>query len=240
MFAGRAEPGLYWRNSSTSTFGPADRCPAFRAGLGHNGISSLNNKLTLSSSPVEEASLPSDDAIRQALLRMGSGARPQKQPPRQQPQHQQRSGVQTGPHAGDSRRRRFSENERVPVEYVGRDRGASRADPVEPAAFGAAPELDKLQRILELERRAREAAEQNASELKLQLQAMQTRLAHVTIELDEMRATRAAEAAATAVALSNAATTAAAAEKAPARPRIRTRHADFDDEQEPVTWWIRE
>ncbi|MBE7211819.1 MAG: hypothetical protein INR65_12440 [Gluconacetobacter diazotrophicus] len=202
----------------------------------------MNNKLTLSSLPAEEASTPSDDAIRQALLRMGSGFK-------QQRQHRPESSAAAP--TGEIRRRRFSQNEHVPVEYVGRerDRASPRAESAPEPLFNvpSPPDGDavsRLERALDRERQMREAAEQAAAELKSQLNGLRTRIAHLDIELGELRATRAAEAAATAVALSNAASGVAATppdrDAVPSsRPRGRPRSRPLveEEEQEPVKWW---
>ena len=215
--------------------GPAAEAPSVGVGglrlrLDQDGTFSLNTKLTLTpASSAEDVDIPSDDAIRQALLRMGSGSRTQRQ---------HRPDLPAAPN-GETRRRRFSQNEHVPVEYVGRDRGGSRAEPAEVLFSPPPPDQSGLERALDRERQARELAEREATELKTQLQGARTRIAHLEIELGELRATRAAEAAATAVAISNAAGTTPVRDAAVARPRgrPRLRRVDEDDEQEPVKWW---
>ena len=125
----------------------------------------LNQKLSLNTAPAEddEAS-PSDDAVRQALLRMGGGGAPR------------RGGEQAAPgNAGpDSRRRRFSQNENVPVEYVSRDRSGGTA-----RHEGENADPTAQTRALERERQLRETAERALQEMRTALQAAQTRLAHL-------------------------------------------------------------
>lgn len=217
----------------------------------------MNQKLSLTSAPSEdEGEVPSDDAVRQALLRMGGSAGGS---PR-------RGGEQASPSPAtpDSRRRRFSQNENVPVEYVSRDRQggqAGRHDPGEGHDPSAA-----LGRALERERQLREAAERSLGEVRAALHVAQTRLAHLEIEVEEARAQRVALPAALAAAPPVVAPPAAAPpavlpvaseapgpargvvpEPEPLRPargrgRPRTVRAEVgpEDEPEPVKWWIRD
>ena len=220
----------------------------------------LNHKLTLSSAPSEDEDLsPSDDAVRQALLRMGgsNGGSPR------------RGGDQMSPSGAtaDSRRRRFSQNENVPVEYVSRDRPGERLTARHDAGEGSDP-VASLTRTLERERQLRETAERTLQETKSALQATQTRLGHLELALEEAR--RAAREAAAApiplpvpafvapVAAEPEATEGAPASAtvaAPAldvvveaprptrgrgRPRLTPRvEVAPEDEPEPVKWWIR-
>ena len=192
----------------------------------------LNQKLSLTSAPSEEEALtPSDDAVRQALLRMGGGSNGGS--PR-------RGGEQVspGPATPESRRRRFSQNENVPVEYVSRDRQGGQAARHEPGE-GTDPSA-ALGRALERERHLREAAERTLAEVRGALQVAQTRLAHLEIEVEEARAQR--------VALPPVvATPEPVSEPEPPRPargrgRPRTVRVavEPEDEPEPVKWWIRD
>ncbi len=194
----------------------------------------MNQKLSLTSAPPDdEGDVPSDDAVRQALLRMGGSNNGGSL---------RRGGEQAmpGPTTPDSRRRRFSQNENVPVEYVSRDRQggqAARHDMGE----GHDPSTG-LGRALERERQLREAAERTLGEVRAALQVAQTRLAHLEIEVEEARAQRVA-----------AAVAAEAPEPAPApepdavrpvrgrgRPRTIRAQVEPEDEPEPVKWWIRD
>ena len=175
----------------------------------------MNQKLSLNSqvdSPSDDALTPSDDAVRQALLRMGAGSGQNGGQSGNQHggQHFQgrRGGEQVSAASAspDARRRRFSQNEHVPVEYVSRDRQAGRHDVSrheqsrheqgrldqgrhEPAEAGD-DRTAMLERELDRERQARLAAERSLAETKLALQNAQTRLAHLEIDLTEARAQR--------------------------------------------------
>lgn len=180
----------------------------------------MNQKLSLNSqedSPSEDALTPSDDAVRQALLRMGAGGGQNGGQSGNQHggQHFQarRGGEQVSAASAspDARRRRFSQNEHVPVEYVSRDRQAGRHDasrhdqgrhdqgrhdqgrPDQGRHEAAEPGDDRtamLERELDRERQARLTAERGLAETKLALQNAQTRLAHLEIDLTEARAQR--------------------------------------------------
>ncbi len=200
----------------------------------------LNQKLSLTSAPAEdEGPTPSDDAVRQALLRMGGGNNGGS--PR-------RGGEQAspGPATPDSRRRRFSQNENVPVEYVSRDRQGGQAARHEPGE-GTDPSA-ALNRALERERQLRETAERTLGEVRTALQVAQTRLAHLEIEVEEARAQRVAVAPVVApvVAAVAAAVPEPVLEPEPpravrgrGRPRTRV-EVEPEDEPEPVKWWIRD
>ncbi len=202
----------------------------------------MNQKLSLTSAPSEdEDEVRSDDAVKQALLRMGgsnSGT-------------SRRGGEQAspGPATPDSRRRRFSQNENVPVEYVSRDRQGGQA-----ATRHDAGDLHDasagLGRALERERQLREAAERTLGEVRAALHVAQTRLAHLEIEVEEARAQRAAMIVAPeapGLVAEPAPEPVPVAEPEPPRPargrgRPRTVRAEAEpeDEPEPVKWWIRD
>ncbi len=192
----------------------------------------LNQKLSLTSAPAEdEGATPSDDAVRQALLRMGGGGNGGS--PR-------RGGEQAspGPATPDSRRRRFSQNENVPVEYVSRDRQGGQAARHEPGE-GTDPSA-ALGRALERERQQREAAERTLGEVRAALQVAQTRLAHLEIEVEEARAQRvAAPPVAAAVPEPVPEPEPPRAVRGRGRPRTRV-EVEPEDEPEPVKWWIRD
>ncbi len=192
----------------------------------------LNQKLSLTNAPSEdEGQVASDDAVRQALLRMGgsSGGSPR------------RGGEQAlpGPATPDSRRRRFSQNENVPVEYVSRDRQGGQAARHD-AGEGHDPSA-ALGRALERERQLREAAERTLGEVRAALQVAQTRLAHLEIEVEEARAQRVAVAA---VASEAPEPVTEPEPSRPARGRGRPRavrvEVEPEEEPEPVKWWIRD
>jgi hypothetical protein len=214
----------------------------------------LNQKLTLSSAPTEDEDLtPSDDAVRQALLRMGGSSSPSR-----------RGGEQVSPGgvSADSRRRRFSQNENVPVEYVSRERQGERQGSRHETGEGPDPSA-ALNRALERERQLRETAERSLQEVRASLQVAQTRLAHLEIDLEEAR--RVARSVPVApvvapvvtpvvapveesVAAPPAAPVAAPADEpvpeAPRRGRGRPRltprsNVSSADEPEPVKWWIK-
>ena len=200
----------------------------------------MNQKLSLTSAPSEdEDEVRSDDAVKQALLRMGGSNGGTSR----------RGGEQAspGPATPDSRRRRFSQNENVPVEYVSRDRQGGQA-----ARHDAADVHDAsagLSRALERERQLREAAERTLGEVRAALHVAQTRLAHLEIEVEEARAQRAAMVVPEAPGLvpEPAPEPVPVAEPEPLRPargrgRPRTVRAEAEpeDEPEPVEWWIRD
>ena len=198
----------------------------------------MNQKLSLTSAPSEdedEDEVRSDDAVKQALLRMGGSNGGTSR----------RGGEQAspGPATPDSRRRRFSQNENVPVEYVSRDRQGGQA-----ARHDAADVHDAsagLGRALERERQLREAAERTLGEVRAALHVAQTRLAHLEIEVEEARAQRAAMVVPEAPVPEPAPEPVAESEPLrPARGRGRPRtvraEAEPEDEPEPVKWWIRD
>jgi hypothetical protein len=181
----------------------------------------LNQKLSLNSqvdSPSDDALTPSDDAVRQALLRMGAGSGQNGNQHGGQHFQGRRGGEQVSAASAspDARRRRFSQNEHVPVEYVSRDRQAGRHDTSrhEPgrheqsrheqgrhdqgrldqgrheSAEAGDDRTAMLEREFDRERQARLAAERGLAETKLALQNAQTRLAHLEIDLTEARAQR--------------------------------------------------
>ena len=203
----------------------------------------MNQKLSLTSAPSEdEDEVRSDDAVKQALLRMGGSNGGTSR----------RGGEQAspGPATPDSRRRRFSQNENVPVEYVSRDRQGGQAAARHDA--GDAHDASAgLGRALERERQLREAAERTLGEVRAALHVAQTRLAHLEIEVEEARAQRAAmvvpEAPGPVPEPAPASALVAEPEPEPLRPargrgRPRTVRAEAEpeDEPEPVKWWIRD
>ncbi len=197
----------------------------------------LNQKLSLTSAPAEDEGLtPSDDAVRQALLRMGGGSNGGS--PR-------RGGEQAapGPVTPDSRRRRFSQNENVPVEYVSRDRQGGQTSRHEPGE-GTDPSA-ALGRALERERQLREAAERTLGEVRAALQVAQTRLAHLEIEVEEARAQRVAAVPVPAAPVPTVPEPPPEPEPSRAvrgrgRPKAARAEVEPEDEPEPVKWWIRD
>lgn len=159
----------------------------------------------------------SDNAVRQALLRLGAGER--KAPPRSE-----RGGAQAGRPAT---RHRFVQDGEVSVQYAERPRHA--APPSAPAADAAV--LEALREELGRERQLRLDAEAALREVQTSLQ---TRLAHLEFDLQEARARAEApheEVVVTEVPLPR-----------PARPAKRpARLAETNEaaEPEPVKWWIR-
>ena len=168
------------------------------------------------------AQSPSDDAVRQALLRLGSGARKDSRP-----DNSGRSTQSGRPVV----RRRFVQDGEVAVEYAERPRQA-----VQPVANNSAA-LDELREELARERHSRNDAEAAVRELKLSLQTCQTRIAHLEMALEEARAAPPPVAAAP-----------VQDEPKPARDGVRPARrayvrkvatADGEPEPEPVKWWIK-
>lgn len=168
----------------------------------------------------------SDNAVRQALDRLSNSA------------SSHRGGVRAAPSAPlpGSRRRRFTQNEDVVVEYVSRNLQLDAHDMHEPSTAFPAQHEELLQ-----EREMREKAEQALHETRAVLQVMQTRLAHLEMDLTEARAQRLRvedEAAAARASL-------ASADK-PSYDRLpspRTRQKPIatleDAEPQPVKWWLK-
>ncbi|MCQ8278136.1 hypothetical protein NFI95_06700 [Acetobacteraceae bacterium KSS8] len=220
--------------------------------------------------------MPSDDAVRQALLRMGSGRprgvsattmMPERQTERahDRPHGYQSGGNRRGAETGqavspDARRRRFSQNEHVPVEYVSRDRTARGHEPLRLDAGRvemAEPAEDRtgfLERELERERQARQAAEAALAEKTKAFETLRTRVAHLEIDLQEARSQRQAMIELAQSAAQHAAETRVvaglpaandeddAAGPAPVRrgrgrPRRVPVPVEADAEPEPVKWW---
>lgn len=179
----------------------------------------MRDKLTLDPAQAAGPSdiAASDDAVRQALLRLGGG---------EARMLHARSDRQTPQAVRSNTRHRFVQDGEVAVEYAERARQPAPA-PVPPDTTL----VDSLREELAQERRARVTAEASARELQISLQACQTRLAHVEITLDEAR-TRAAAAAEEAIARARVVTT-----RAPRKPAAAP--ADAEAEPEPVKWWIK-
>lgn len=163
----------------------------------------MNQKLTLNpaADSSDDVATPTDDAVRQALLRMGSGKPRAAGGFQHGGQHnggQRRGGEQAQAAAAspDARRRRFSQNENVPVEYVSRDRQPGRHEPLRldlGRADAQEPADDRagfLERELERERQARLAVERALEEARTALTAVRTRVAHLEIDIQEARAQR--------------------------------------------------
>lgn len=113
----------------------------------------------------------SDNAVRQALLRLGAGER--KAPPRSE-----RGGAQAG---RPTTRHRFVQDGEVSVQYAERPRNSVL--PSAPAADAAV--VEALREELNRERQLRLDAEAALREVQTSLQ---TRLAHLEFDLQEARA----------------------------------------------------
>ncbi|WP_419729919.1 hypothetical protein [Lichenicola sp.] len=175
------------------------------------------------SMPVGSVAQPgSDDAVRQALLRLGSGARPDQR------QDAQGRTAQSGRPVV---RRRFVQDGEVAVEYAERPR-----QPAQPVQNNAAV-LDQLREELARERQTRTEAEAAVRELKLSLQTCQTRVAHLEMALEEARAVPPPFAAAP---VQDEPMPAPDAPRPVRRQYVRkVASTDAAPEPEPVKWWIK-
>ena len=240
----------------------------------------MADKLVLRGTPSADTSSEtalSEEGVRQALARLGRGAsqeaseerRPDQGREAQDP-FRQLGGGQGGQRRTSAapmhklKRPAFVQDGDVVVEYAGRERphhdggDQGRADPGRTA-------LDMLRDEVARERRAREEAERGLNETKLALQGLQTRLAHLELDLNEARsaaraaleeaATVAAEHAqaakpvtaepAKAAAPVEAEPEANAAAERPAAlrvPKVRRQQAMpriSTREPQPVKWWIK-
>lgn len=178
----------------------------------------MRDKLTLDPAHAADSTdiSASDNAVRQALLRLGGGdSRASHARGDRQPAQAVRSTT----------RHRFVQDGEVAVEY------AERARQPAPLPVADTALVDSLREELAQERRARASAEAILRELQTSLQACQTRLAHVEITLDEARA-REAAAAEEVIARARSVPT-----RTPRRPAVT--NAVTEDEPEPVKWWIK-
>lgn len=159
----------------------------------------------------------SDNAVRQALLRLGAGER--KAPPRSE-----RGGAQAG---RPTTRHRFVQDGEVSVQYAERPRNS--VPPSAPAADAAV--VEALREELNRERQLRLDAEAALREVQTSLQ---TRLAHLEFDLQEARA-RADTPQEEVVVVTEAPV------PRPARtPRRPARAGEAGEpEPEPVKWWIK-
>ena len=177
--------------------------------------------------PQDSVLPPSDDAVRQALLRLGAGSNKSQQFSGRRP-----ASLSTSPAA----RRRFVQDGEVAVEY------AERTRPVAADTSG----IDGLRVELAQERQARVDVELALRDAQASLRSCQTRLGHVELALEEARAQS--------IALADAATPPPLLD---AVVRGRRRRAPDDDEPvdgevgssrvrraasepQPVKWWIKQ
>ncbi len=177
--------------------------------------------------PQDSVLPPSDDAVRQALLRLGAGSNKSQQFSGRRP-----ASLSTSPAA----RRRFVQDGEVAVEY------AERTRPVAADTSG----IDGLRAELAQERQARADVELALRDAQASLRSCQTRLGHVELALEEARAQT--------VALADAATPAPIPDEV-ARSRRRRAPGDSEpiegevgssrvrraaSEPQPVKWWIKQ
>lgn len=135
------------------------------------------------------------------------------------------SGVMRSGGSGAGQRHRYVRDGEVPVVHATLGRQATRPD--------ASMQQDKallesLRQDLERERAAREVAERSLHETRATLVTLQTRLAHVEMDLQEAQEQVVVVEAATAPAI-------APVEPVRRRPRIQKP----DHEPQPVKWWIK-
>ncbi|WP_428376456.1 hypothetical protein [Lichenicoccus sp.] len=251
----------------------------------------MPDKLVLRGASPEDAASEtalSEEGVRQALARLGRGAshddaearRPE--PGRDsldpfRPGSVGHGGGHGGGQNGGNQRRAaapmhklkrpaFVQDGDVVVEYAGRDRPGYHDISDQGRADQGRSALDALRDELARERRVREEAERSLHETRLALQGLQTRLAHLELDLNEARsAARAAQDDAgpmavgrvQAAAAAPAATRPAAPEPAlvprpegPAAvrvPKVRRQQATPQQaksrastrEPQPVKWWIK-
>ena len=170
----------------------------------------------------QAAQPPSDDAVRQALLRLGSGTRTDIRSDNAGRNNQSGRPVV---------RRRFVQDGEVAVEYAERPRQA-----IQPMGNNAVA-LDELREELARERHLRGEADATIRELKLSLQASQTRIAHLEMALEEARAIASVPVAA---AVPDEPRPEREVPRPARRPYVRKAAvADAEPEQQPVKWWIK-
>ena len=173
---------------------------------------------------------PSQEAkLREALELMGGrrGAAPQG------------GGARTAAGSASTRHRYVRDGE-VPVvrAALGRPRAESANQPDKAL-------LDSLRQELERERAARESAERATAELRLASTALQTRLAHLEMDLHAAQealrhaAQEAAAQEATRQAANAAATQPCTREPAPAHPKPRPGRPRGQGSAAPIKWWIK-
>ncbi len=171
------------------------------------------------------SSEPSQEAqLRQALELMGG----RKAGPANSKPAQSAGRVAGG---NPATRHRYVRDGEVPVVHAALGR---QGRPMDPSTSYDKAVLETLRQELDRERSARESAERQLVEARTSLTALQTRLAHVEMDL------QAAHEQAAAQGISE--STQAAGEMQPApEPRRRPRAARprREIEPEPVKWWIR-
>ncbi len=145
-----------------------------------------------------------------------------------------------GPQAGPSRpggtRHRYVRDGEVPVVHATLGRQATRPEaPVQQDKVL----LDALRQDLERERSAREAAERALQETRASLVTVQTRLAHVEMDLQEAQHLQDRAQAAVEAAVEPAALLDEPVAAAPGPVRRRPRSERPARTPQPVKWWIK-
>lgn len=170
--------------------------------------------------------MSSDDAVRQALNRLSNNG------------SSHRGGARAAPSSPlpGSRRRRFTQNEDVVVEYVSRHLQPDTHEMHEPAIAFPAQHEGLMQ-----ERELREKAEQALQETRAALQVMQTRLVHLEMDLNEARAQRSRlEDEAAIVRASSVPADKPSQDRMPqARSRQKPTASIEEVEPQPVKWWLK-
>jgi len=134
----------------------------------------------------------SEDALRQALDRLGRSRSPAANPaprkPAERPQAATQGNAQHHSHAFDhaQRRRRFVQDGEVVVERHALTRPARAVSAQSPHEDQHA-ELERAQEALRRELRRREDAERLLTEANTTIRSLETRAGHADMRLDEMR-----------------------------------------------------
>ncbi|GBQ71519.1 hypothetical protein AA103196_2798 [Ameyamaea chiangmaiensis NBRC 103196] len=140
----------------------------------------------------------SEDALRQALDRLGQGTRrpATHRPSSPRPASDHRPSAQgshhgSGSHFGGSdpgqRRRRFVQDGDVPVERHTLTR-APRTQGLPPPTDDHQAEVERLRESVRREQRLREDTERSLSEARSMARTLETRAGHAEVRLDEARA----------------------------------------------------
>ncbi|WP_245824850.1 hypothetical protein [Neoasaia chiangmaiensis] len=186
-----------------------------------------------STSEVSDQDL-SEDALRQALARLGSTRKRATNSPNPRP-------------TLENRRRRFVQDGQVVVEHHAsrhtvRGNGPSTEDQ---------EEIERLKNLVKLEQRRCEDGQRQLHDVQVQLRSLETRVAHADLHVKELQDFVRDRDAKIAVLTAQIAARAKPANqdeepverRSPGRPRIRPAPVEVaardDGEPEPVKWWIK-
>jgi len=134
----------------------------------------------------EDSQDMSEDALRQALARLGGGAAPKQNFNRPKPVQTHSEPRHDFRH--DQRRRRFVQDGQVVVEH----HAASRGGAVGARTAGSSPEeheeIDRLRQSVKREQRRCEDGERQLAEARVAIRGLETRAAHAALHVQELDA----------------------------------------------------